>query len=88
MSQQLTFDDILAHKVLHNLKYRKQGKKTTFGSLVWHEKNICLCGVKYFGGYNAKVEFIWAMDRWIMSCISVVTYSYVLNGKLVRFEIE
>lgn len=32
MSQQLTFDDILAHKVLHNLKYRKQGKKTTFGS--------------------------------------------------------
>lgn len=35
MSQELTFDDILlAHKVLHNLKYRKQGKKTTFGSLV------------------------------------------------------
>nr|XP_027060887.1 uncharacterized protein LOC113687483 [Coffea arabica] len=81
--RQILDNVVVAHEILHFLKNRRKGRVAFMALKLDMSKAYDRVEWKFVGRVMMKMGFCPIFVRWIMSCLSTVTYSFNLNGQKV-----
>lgn len=83
--KQILDNVVIAHKVIHFLKNKRKGKDGYMAIKLDLSKAYDRVKLIFLGRIMLKMGFCPIFVRWIMNCISTVSYSFNFNGEKIGF---